>query len=195
MTYGSTTANNVLAATDGEIEGIQLFLPATYDIVWSAVVLIPIALIFYKLVIPKFTAILDERSAKIEGGINRAEEVQAEADAKLQEYEELLADARTEAAHIREQARGEGAVIVQEFKDKAQSDAERIRDTAQRQIEAERQQAAVTLRQDVGSLATELASRIVGESLEDEVRQSRMIDRFLAELEVANAQEGAVKGK
>ena len=53
------------------------------------------------------------------------------------------------------------------------------------QIEAERQQALTALRTEVGNLATELASRIVGESLTDEARQSRMVDRFLDELEVA----------
>src|SRR5207253_1115478 len=50
---------------------------------------------------------------------------------------------------------------------------------------AERQQALTALRTEVGTLATELASRIVGESLTDEARQSRMVDRFLDELEVA----------
>ena len=40
-----------------------------------------------------------------------------------------------------------------------------------------------SLRAEVGTLATELASRIVGESLADQARQSRMVDRFLDELE------------
>ena len=48
-------------------------------------------------------------------------------------------------------------------------------------------EAAVTsLRAEVGTLATTLAGRIVGESLEDEARQSRVVDRFLAELEGAS---------
>ena len=40
-----------------------------------------------------------------------------------------------------------------------------------------------SLRAEVGTLATELASRIVGEALADSARQSRVIDRFLDELE------------
>jgi F-type H+-transporting ATPase subunit b len=35
----------------------------------------------------------------------------------------------------------------------------------------------------VGRLSTELASRIVGESLHDEARQSGIVERFIAELE------------
>lgn len=183
-----------LAASAGEeIKGINLFIPAKYDLLWSAVVLIPIAWMFYRLVLPKFTAILDERTAKIEGGLSKAANVQAEADALRSQYEAELLQARTEAAGIREDARSEAAQIVAEAKVKATEEAARILETATRQIESERQQAAISLRSDVGSLATELASKIVGESLEDTARQSRVVDRFLDELE-ASAVVAAVKG-
>jgi F-type H+-transporting ATPase subunit b len=69
------------------------------------------------------------------------------------------------------------------MREQAQAEARRITESAQTQIEAERQQALIALRTEVGALATELASRIVGESLTDQVRQSRMVDRFLDELE------------
>jgi F-type H+-transporting ATPase subunit b len=174
------------AAGDEEVKGIDLFIPASYDIIWSAVVLIPIAWMFYKMVLPKFTEILDERTAKIEGGLNKAEATQAEADALLVEYKAQLRDARTEAARIRDEARVEAGQIVAEARAKASEESARIFETAQRQIEAERQQAKISLRNDVGTLATELASKIVGESLEDAARQSRVVDRFLDELEASS---------
>ncbi|RYV50679.1 F0F1 ATP synthase subunit B [Pengzhenrongella frigida] len=180
------TASAQLAAAAGEeVEGIRLFVPAIYDMVWSAVVVIPIALLFYKLVLPKFTAVLDERTALIEGGLAKAESVQAEADAALVRYTQELTDARAEAARIREDARIEGAAIVAELRVKAADEAARIHETAQRQIEAERKQVVMSLRSEVGALATELASKIVGEALADEVRQSRVVDRFLDELEAS----------
>lgn len=188
--------NLLLAAVDGEVKGIDLYIPAIYDIIWSAAVLVPIALIFAKIVMPKFNEIFDKRAELIEGGIAKAESVQAEADAKLEEYEQLLTEARDDAAKIREDARGEGAVIVAESKAKALDDAERVRVTAQRQIEAERQQAEISLRTEVGALATELASKIVGESLSEDERQARLVDRFLAELETASPDDVAnPKGK
>ena len=67
-------------------------------------------------------------------------------------------------------------------REQAKAEARRITEAAQAQIEAERQQALISLRTEVGTLATELASRIVGESLTDEARQRRMVDRFLDEL-------------
>jgi len=188
MTVSLLTASAQLAAAVGEEPaGISLFIPAIYDMVWSAVVVIPIALLFYKLVLPKFTAVLDERTAQIEGGIAKAEAVQAEADEALVRYTQELSDARSEAARIREEARVEGTAIIAEFRVKAADEAARILETNQRQIDAERQQVVVSLRSEVGALATELASRIVGEALADVARQSRVVDRFLDELEASTA--------
>ncbi|NKY07945.1 F0F1 ATP synthase subunit B [Cellulomonas hominis] len=185
-------AASILAAETEEVEGWRLLVPAGYDILWSTVVLVVIGVVFYKLVLPKFQAVLDERTAKIEGGLAKASRAQEEAAAAKAEYEQQLQDARTEAARIREEARAEAGQIVAEAREKASAEAARIAENAQRQIEAERQQAAVSLRADVGSLATQLASKIVGESLEDEARRTRVVDRFLDELD---AQTTATAGK
>lgn len=178
-------STSVLAAAADEPNGLDLFLPATYDIIWSLVVLIPVALVFYKLVLPKFTEILDERTTRIEAGLSYAEKAEEDAENARLEYERLVQEARNEAAQIRDSARAEAADIVSEARGKATSEAERLLETAQRQIESERQAAAVSLRADVGQLATQLASKIVGESLEDAARQSRVVDRFLDELEAS----------
>jgi F-type H+-transporting ATPase subunit b len=132
---------------------------------------------------PQIMKTLEERHDAIEGGINRADEAQAEAAQVLQQYRAQLDDARHEAARMREEAREQGAQIIAEMRERAEAEARRITEAAQSQIEAERQQALASLRAEVGSLATELASRIVGESLTDTARQSRMVDRFLAELD------------
>ncbi|MDO8108273.1 F0F1 ATP synthase subunit B [Isoptericola sp. b441] len=175
------------AASDGGHTGIDLLLPEGYDIFWSAVVVVLVAVAMYRWVLPNITKILDERTEKIEGGLAKAEHAQAEASAALAEYHRQLSDARAEAARIRDEARAEGATIVADARGRATDDAARILENAQRQIEAERTQAAVALRAEVGALATELASRIVGEALADQARQSRVIDRFLDDLEASAA--------
>ena len=71
------------------------------------------------------------------------------------------------------------------MREQAQTEAARIVEHAHTQIEADRKAAVASLRAEVGTLATTLAGRIVGESLDDD-RQSRVVDRFLAELEGAN---------
>jgi F-type H+-transporting ATPase subunit b len=138
-----------------------------------------------KRVVPRLEEIYAERTAAIEGGIAKAEQAQAEAAAALEEYTRQLADARGEASRIREDAKTQGAQILAEMREQAQSESARITSQAHQQIQAERQQAMVQLRSEVGTLATELASRIVGESLADEARQRRVVERFLDELESA----------
>jgi len=142
--------------------------------------------ILWKVLMPRILQTLAERTELIEGGLARSEEAQAEATQLLDQYREQLAEARHESARLREEAREEGAQIIAEMREQAQAEARRITEAAQAQIEAERQQALTSLRAEVGTLATELASRIVGESLTDEARQSRMVDRFLSELEVSS---------
>ena len=106
-----------------------------------------------------------ERTAAIEGGMNKAEEAQAQAQAALEQYQAQLVEARAEASRIREDAKAQGAQIIAEMREQAAAEAGRITETAHKQIEAERQQAVVSLRGDVGRMSTDLASRIVGESL------------------------------
>ncbi len=169
----------------------NLLLPATPDIVWSAVTAALIAWVFLRYALPAFTRVLDERTARIEGGLAQAEVAQEQAAQALATYQDRLAEARVEAARIRDEARVEGARIVADLRAKATEDAGRIVQTAQRQIDAERQQAAVQLRAEIGDLATALASKIVGEALADEVRRSRVVDRFLDELQAtATGQQG-----
>ncbi|CAM3786352.1 ATP synthase subunit b [Isoptericola cucumis] len=186
----NTSTADVLAA---EETTANLLLPHTYDLVWSLVIVVIVGLVFYRYVLPKFQAVLDERTAKIEGGLAKATEAQEEAAKALEEYHRQLAEARADAAKTREEARAEGTVIVAELRAKAQEEASRIVETAHRQIEAERQTAAVSLRSEVGELATELASKIVGESLQDAARQSRVVDRFLDELEATQGDESGAQ--
>ena len=136
-----------------------------------------------KMLMPRIQQTLTERTELIEGGLARADEAQAEAKQLLDQYRQQLAEARHEAARLREEAREQGAQIIAEMREQAQAEARRVTEAAQSQIEAERQQALIALRAEVGTLAVELASRIVGESLTDEARQRRLVDRFLGELE------------
>lgn len=141
-----------------------------------------------KYVVPRLETLYAERTAAIEGGLEDAQKAQNEATAALEEYKEQLSQARAEATKIREDARAQGAQIIAEMREQAQTEAARITAAAAQQIAAERQQAIVQLRSDVGTLATDLASRIVGEALQDSARQSRVVDRFLDELEASEAE-------
>lgn len=158
-------------------------LPYLPELVFGLIAFGILYAVIAKKVFPALEKVYAERAAAIEGGMDKAEQAQREAQATKAEYEAKLAEARTEAARLREEAREQGATIVAEMRGQAQEEAARILDSAQRQIAAERQQAMTSLRADVGQLSTDLASRIVGESLQSQARQSGIVERFLAALE------------
>jgi F-type H+-transporting ATPase subunit b len=137
----------------------------------------------WKVLLPRISKTLEERTDAIEGGLQRAEETQAEANRLREQYQALLADARHEAAREREKAREEGARIIAEMRAEGDVEKRRIVESGHTQIEADRQQAFASLRAEIGTLSVQLASKIVGESLDDEARQSRVVDRFLADLD------------
>ncbi len=186
VTPGTDTldASRPVLASGGEPNPL---LPHTGEIILGVVVFLILVELVRRYVVPNFEKTFAERTSAIEGGIQQAERAQAEADAALEQYKGQLADARHEAARIREDAREQGAAIIAELRQQAQAESQRIVGTAHAQIEADRQQVVQQLRAEIGTLATTLAERIVGESLEDEVRQRRTVERFIAELEQGGA--------
>src|ERR1700729_3792862 len=140
-----------------------------------------------KLLLPRAQKLLQERTDAIEGGLKRADDATAEANQLLQQYRAQLAEARHEAARLREEAKEQGARIKAELREEGEAEKQRLVDSARAQIAADRQQAMASLRAEVGALSIELASRIVGESLQDDARQRRTVDRFLADLEQQSA--------
>ncbi len=164
----------------------QLQNPLVPDLTELIVGAVTFGIIFFalwKVLIPRLNQTLEERTDKIEGGLQRAEETQAEANETLAKYREQLAEARHEAARLREEAREQGAQIIAEMREQAQAEGRRLVEAAHAQIEADRQQAIQSLKTEVGGLAVDLASRVVGESLTDEARQRRIVERFLDELD------------
>jgi F-type H+-transporting ATPase subunit b len=158
-------------------------LPKPAELIVGAIAFGLLFFVLRKFVTPMFEKAFAARTEAIQGGIEKAERAQLEAAKALESYTAQLADARGEAAKIREEARTQGAAIIEDLRAQAQEEAARISAAAHSSIEAEREKAISSLRAEVGTLAIDLASKIVGEALEDQVRQSRIVDRFLEDLE------------
>ena len=164
-------------------EPLNPLIPHTADLIVGAIAFTLLFLVLRKAVVPKFEKAFTDRTEAIQGGLERAEKAQEEAQRALVQYNEQLSSAQGEASRLREEARVQGAAIIEELRTKAQEEAARITAAAHASIEAERQQAVTSLRNEVGALAVELASKIVGEALDDQARQSRIVDRFIEDLE------------
>ncbi|WP_300345119.1 F0F1 ATP synthase subunit B [Nesterenkonia sp.] len=181
---------SLIQAAEGDANPLA---PNPWELLVAALGFLVLLFVVIKWIAPKFEQAYQNRVEAIEGGINQAEEAKAEAEALKAEYQKQLAESRAEASRIRDEARAEAGQIVAEAQEKAAAEASRIREQAQAQIQAERAAAAAQLKTDVGSLATDLASKIIGEALEDDARSQRVVDRFLADLDAEQQTQGAAQ--
>ena len=164
-------------------EGANPLVPHTAELIVGFIAFSLLFLVLRSKVVPLFEKAFAERTEAIQGGMEKAERAQIEAERALAQYTAQLNEARGEAQKIREDARVQGAAIIEDLRSKAAEEAARITAAATAAIQSERQQAMTALRNEVGALATELAGKIVGEALDDQVRQSRIVDRFISDLE------------
>jgi F-type H+-transporting ATPase subunit b len=158
-------------------------VPELPELIIGAIAFLIVFAVLYRVLMPRIQQTLTARTEAIEGGIQKSEDMQAEAERVLSQYRQQLAEARQEASRLREQAQEQGAQIIADMRETAQAEARRLLDAAHAQIEADRRLAMQALRADVGTMAVDLASRIVGESLEDVARQHRVVERFIEDLD------------
>jgi F-type H+-transporting ATPase subunit b len=169
---------HILAANEPNPLG---FVPAEFILV--LVIFGILVFLIAKYVVPRFEKAYELRRDAIEGGIARAEEAQAEAARLLEQYNAQLAEARTEAARIREGARAEAQRIVEELRAQAQEESARIISRGEEQLAIQRSQVVRELRGEIGTLSVELAERIVEQRLADDAAVRRTVDAFLADIE------------
>ena len=175
-----------LAAEGGETAHNPI-LPIWQEIVVGGIAFIVLCFVLMKFVFPRMEQTFQARVDAIEGGIKRAEAAQAEANQLLEQYRAQLAEARTDAAKIRDDARADAEGIRQDILAKAREESDRIIAAGKDSLAAERATIVRELRTEVGTIAVDLASRIVGESLADEARRKGTVDRFLSGLESTGA--------
>jgi F-type H+-transporting ATPase subunit b len=180
---------NILAA-----EAHNPLIPPVGEIIVGVIAFAILYFVLSKAVFPQMEKTFVARREAIEGGIERAEAMQAEAKAALEQYRAQLAEARTEAAQIRDAARAEGQQIIEELRAQAQEESARILARGEEQLASSRQQVVNELRGQIGTLAVDLAGRVVGESLADEARRSGTVDRFLDDLDGMTATSGDGRG-
>jgi F-type H+-transporting ATPase subunit b len=161
--------------------------PSLSELIIGTISFLIVFAVLWRVLMPRIQQTLAERTDQIEGGLQRAEEAQAEAKQTLEQYQAQLAEARHEASRMRQDAQEEGARILAELRERGEAERQRLVAAAHDQIEADRAQAIQALRTEMGALAVELASRVVGEALDSSALQRRVVDRFLEELDAEQA--------
>lgn len=151
-----------------------------------------ILFVLWRWVLPPVRKAMNERQELIRGQLDEGRQASERLKRAEADYKQTLEEARSVAAGIRDQARADASAIREEILERAAQEHDRIVESGREQLAAERDQLTRELRSDVGRLAVELASRILGESLAEETRRRGTVHRFLAELD---AGEGGTAGR
>ena len=156
-------------------------LPSANELLWGSIAFIIVFVLLAKLAFPKAAQALKDRTEKIRGDIEFAEKDREEAASLLSDYRQQIADAREESTRILEDARRTAEQVRTELRAKAEEESARMIERAREDIAGERERAIAEIRREVGSLAVDLASRVIGDSL-DRDRQLSLVDRYIEDL-------------
>jgi F-type H+-transporting ATPase subunit b len=142
-----------------------------------------ILFVLWRYVVPPLSKSLQQRQDMVQKQVEDAEEAKRQLKAAEERYDQALAEARTEAAKIRDSARADAERIREELREQANAEVERIRQRGQEQLDTQRERVVRQLRGELGGLAVQLAEQLVGQELADDDRKRSTVDAFLGQLE------------
>ncbi len=134
-----------------------------------------------RLMFKPLLARMDERSAKIEKGLEDAEVAARDRELARAEREAAVSEARTEAAEMVARANKSAEDTRNEILTDARTEAEKVTARAREEIVAEKERAMAELRSQVADLALTAAGRLVRSEM-DGATQRRLVEEFLAEV-------------
>lgn len=184
-------AHSLSGLAPAAASGGSNFLVPNATIIVELIAFLLIIAVLARYVIPPVNKALTARQEAIRTQFKDMEDAKAKAEASEKKYHDALSDAHHEANAIRAKAKDDGEKMIAEAREKAQAESARILATAQNQLAAERTHVVHALRSEVGGMATALAGRIVGESLDDEARRRRTVERFIEDLESSGSSDAA----
>jgi F-type H+-transporting ATPase subunit b len=168
-------------AADAAHESPPLFSVDPGLMIWTVVTFLVVLVILRMTAWKPLVAALEARQRSIEGAIAEAQRVKTEAEALLAKYEALLDHAKDESREILEEARRDGARVQEEIRARALKEAEEFKERAHREIRLAKDGAVAEIWDQAATLSTELASRILGRSL-DGSDQDRLVRELIRDM-------------
>ena len=181
--------DHLLLAAEEERSGLDLILPDKAELLWGVILFALVLFVLNKFAFPAIKKGIQQREEKIQGDLEEAENAKNEANKQLEDYKKQLADARGEANRIIEEARQSAEEVRKDLVAKAEKEAEQIVERAQEQISAERNRTVQELQTTLADLSIELASKVVGRSLDTE-SQRDLVDAYIKEVAGMSAGNG-----
>jgi F-type H+-transporting ATPase subunit b len=152
--------------------------PATNELIWGGISFAILLLLLWKFGFPAIKKGLQDRTDKIQADIDAAENAKAEVTAKAAEYDAKLAEAKSEAARIIEEARQDADKYRADKRTEADAEIVRLKEQAATDVEASKAQAISDIRGEVANLAIGAAEQVVGQNLDREANQA-LVEQFI----------------
>ncbi len=156
-------------------------LPKSKEIIWFVVAFAILFFLMKKYALPQVEQTMQERSDKIRGNLEEAEQVRNEAQDVLKQYKRQLADARDESNRIIEEARQTAENLRRDMMERAEAQVAELRERSREEIKAAQERATSELQSRVGTMAIELAEKVVEQSLNRDANL-RLIERYIEEV-------------
>ena len=190
-------AQTVTAEHAGEIvetckETANPILPATNELIWGALSFLVLFALLWKFGFPAVKQAMNDRTEHIRSDIEAAEKAKSDAESVKEEYESQLADARSEAGHIMEEARQDADAYRNQQRETAEQEVAEMRERARADVEASKRQALEDLRGEVADIALAAAEQVVEQSLDRDTNVA-LVERYIDEV-AASSNGGSSNG-
>lgn len=165
--------------------GPDILIPKLAEFIPALVAFLIIWAVLAKLVWPQVLQMMEKRQEKIQSDLDSAERSKLEAAEKARSYDELIAQAHSQAEAIVAEARREASKERAAMLARAQVEVSDIIAKAHGAVETERHKAAAELSGSVVDLSVEIAEKIIGGSLGAE-EQRKLAERYLMEVSIGD---------
>ena len=146
--------------------------------------------VLVKWALPPVRKMTNSQQDAIRAQLEEAERAKERLAGAKAEYDRAIADAEREGEKMKAEAREQAEAIRTDMRRQSEDDARRIVEQARQQIDSDRRLAVVRLQSRVGRLSADLAGRLVRTTMRDDATQSRVIDRFIDELDGMSSSAG-----
>ena len=134
--------------------------------------------IFKKFLLIPVKNVIAERKAKADSQIADATKLRTEAEAMKAEYEQNLQNARAEANEIVSNAQKTATARGEEIVGEARAQAAALKQKAEADIAQERKKAVNEVKDEIGGIAMEIASKVVEREISEKDHKD-LIDEFI----------------
>lgn len=165
---------------------MELFTPSFGLVFWMFISFALLFLILWKFAWPVILKSVDERADLIDKGVEYAESARKQLDSAQLTADEIISTARRKEADILREADSLKSQIIEDARNDARKEAKKEIDAAKISIEQSRKEAEQNLRNEIGEIALEIATKVVRRDMSDDKAQATLVNSLLDEIENHN---------